>query len=244
MNLYTYCRNNPIRFIDPSGHITINSEWDWAYEVAKGNITYDKDYEIGANYGETAENILAVSRDKRANQKNAIISKSQLQSVSYEMEGYTISWADISDESVNELNSVLNKYEINTTERIAHFIGQCSIESHCGDWLTELGGDDYLRQFDYYPYYGAGYIQLTWEENYSRFAEAMGDQNIMLGPQYVADNYAWEAAGWFWSQNGINDLIDDGASVYDITQIVRGFDEDTWKMREQAYNATKKALGN
>ena len=138
MNLYTYCRNNPIRFIDPSGHITINSEWDWAYEVAKGNITYDKDYEIGANYGETAENILAVSRDKRANQKNAIISKSQLQSVSYEMEGYTISWADISDESVNELNSVLNKYEINTTERIAHFIGQCSIESHCGDWLTVL----------------------------------------------------------------------------------------------------------
>lgn len=139
---------------------------------------------------------------------------------------------------------MLNKYNINTTERIAHFIGQCSVESRCGSWLTEYGGEEYLSQKEYYPYYGAGYIQLTWEENYSRFAYAMDDKNIMIGPQYVANNYAWEAAGWFWDQNGINDLVDNGSSVYEITQVVRGSDEDTWQIREQAYNATKKALGN
>lgn len=72
----------------------------------------------------------------------------------------------------------------------------------------------------------------------------MGDENIMNGPQYVVDNYAWEAAGWFWSKNNMNEMIDSGASVYDITQVVRGYDDDTWMIREQAYNATKKALGN
>ncbi len=255
LNLYTYCHNNPIRYIDPSGHyakkkdgslMAINSEWDYICAVTDGDIecsqeTYDKAYK--RRYDD--EPLV------NANNKT-LISKKQLESVSYEMDGLTVSWAGmswddwsgISDESVEDLNRVLNKYNINTTERIAHFIGQCSIEARCGSWLTEYGGEEYLSQKDYYPYYGAGYIQLTWEENYSKFADAMGDKNIMDGPQYVADNYAWEAAGWFWSNNNLNNMVDSGATVYDITQVVRGYDNNTWQMREQAYNATKKALRN
>ncbi|MBQ8180413.1 MAG: hypothetical protein IJ010_00335 [Ruminococcus sp.] len=181
-----------------------------------------------------------------------LITKQQLSSVGYTDDGWRVSWggmdwdswSGITDQSVSELNQVLNKYEINTTERIAHFIGQCSIESRCGSWLTERGSEEYLKTMDYYPYYGAGYIQLTWDYNYRAFAQAMGDDKIMNGPQYIVDNYAWEAAGWFWDKNNINAMVDSGASVYDITQVVRGYDEDTWKLRNQAYEETKRALGN
>lgn len=177
-------------------------------------------------------------------QKNNLITKKQLQSVSYTDDGYNINWDNMTDDEIKELNNVLQKYNINTPERISQFIAQCSIESHCGDWLMELGSDEYLNNMDYYPYYGAGYIQLTWEYNYSDFAEAMGDKKILTeGPQYVAENYAWEAAGWFWDKNNLNDMVDNGASTYDITKVVRG-SYGTWEMREEAYEKTKEALNN
>ena len=65
LNLYTYCRNNPLRYVDPSGHITVNSQWDWAYYVAKGNINYEYDGGNG-DVAQRAQNILTYSRASAA----------------------------------------------------------------------------------------------------------------------------------------------------------------------------------
>ena len=52
---------------------------------------------------------------------------------------------------------------------------------------------------DGYKYRGAGYIQLTGRYNYNEFSKAMNDPLIFEeGTSYVAENYAWEASGWFW----------------------------------------------
>ena len=38
-------------------------------------------------------------------------------------------------------------------------------------YLTEYGGEKYLKSKPYYPYFGRGYVQLTWKINY----KIMGD---------------------------------------------------------------------
>lgn len=64
----------------------------------------------------------------------------------------------------------------------------------------------------------------------------MGDPLIFqLGPQYVAKNYAWSVAGWFWTKNNINDVIANGGSVRDVTKIVNG-GYNKLEERTNAYN--------
>lgn len=35
--------------------------------------------------------------------------------------------------------------------------------------VSEYGGEAYLKSKKYYPFYGRGYVQLTWEENYKKY---------------------------------------------------------------------------
>jgi len=139
--------------------------------------------------------------------------------------------------SAEECNNVLNKYDIDTPEEKAHFFAQCAYESNYGLWLTELGDKTYFSNKDYgYKYRGAGYIQLTWDYNYRDFSIAMDDDEIYnQGADYVAKNYAWRAAGWFWSMNDINNRIENGISVMDVTEIVKG-SSSTWEIRQNYYN--------
>ena len=72
--------------------------------------------------------------------------------------------------------------------------------------------------------------------NYKAFSESVGDPQIYAqGADYVASNYAWTAAGWFWSNNNINAKIANGATVRDVTRIVRG-STNSWEGRQGYYN--------
>ncbi|MCE0828748.1 hypothetical protein LVQ78_22340 [Buttiauxella sp. A2-C2_NF] len=44
-----------------------------------------------------------------------------------------------------------------------------------GDWIGHSVSDEYRRNnFRYYPYYGRGYVQITWDYNYRRYSEKLG----------------------------------------------------------------------
>ena len=133
-----------------------------------------------------------------------------------------------------DLNRCINKFGITTSARLRHFISQCSHESGCGKWTQELGGTSYCSKYDGRSdlgntqpgdgckFKGAGYIQLTGRYNYQKFANYMGDQNIMQGVSYVATKYPWTSAGYWWYNNGMNSLCDSGASVEQVTKRVNG----------------------
>lgn len=141
-------------------------------------------------------------------------------------------WKGVTDELLEDLNRTLEMYEINTPERIRHFMSQCAHESAKGRYTKELAsGDAYegrkslgnTQAGDGRKYKGGGYIQLTGRNNYQKFADAMGDPEIInQGVDYVAANYPWSSAGYWWYSNGMNKLCDSGASVETITRRVNG----------------------
>ena len=136
----------------------------------------------------------------------------------------------IHDYEIDEMNSCLEKYEITTAPRIRHFLSQTAHESGGGRYKKELAsGEAYNNRSDLGNgptdgpvYKGAGYIQLTGKYNYSRLAEYLNDPRVMEGVEYVAENLPFTSAGYWWTDNKMNELIDGGADVYQVTQRING----------------------
>lgn len=142
-------------------------------------------------------------------------------------------WRRITDTMLADLNAALTEFGITTPARIAHFMSQVGHESGLGMYTRELAsGEAYegrkslgnTQPGDGPRFKGAGYIQLTGRANYQSFANYMGDPNIMLGVDYVADRYPWSSAGYWWCSHGMNELVDSGATVEQVTLRVNGGD--------------------
>ncbi|KAK2957592.1 putative N-acetylmuramoyl-L-alanine amidase CwlA precursor [Blattamonas nauphoetae] len=140
-------------------------------------------------------------------------------------------WIDTRTARLTDLNRCLKTFDITTQNRIRHFMSQTGHESGLGKWTVELAsGQAYegrkdlgnIQPGDGPRFGGAGYLQMTGRSNYQRFANYVGDQNVMQDCHYVASKYAWKSAG-FWRYNaGMNALCDHGASVETITRRVNG----------------------
>lgn len=112
-----------------------------------------------------------------------------------------LGWYKPDAKLVFELNRVLEKYDITTTERIRHFLAQCMKETNKGMWLREGDNtgwsqeklEEFYNNASYgYKYRGAGYIHMTWESAYLSFATYMIQQeypefNIEWNPPYYTD---------------------------------------------------------
>lgn len=147
-----------------------------------------------------------------------------------------IGWKNANKQMVNELNKTLVKYHITTPNKIAYFISEVSEESGCGKHPMELGNKKYFKKYepgtktgkrlgntdvgDGYKYRGAGYLQVTGKNNYQALAKAAGDPKIMNGAEYVAKNYAWESAGYWWKSNNMNKRIDKGTNILTVSRVV------------------------
>jgi putative chitinase len=137
----------------------------------------------------------------------------------------------ITTPEIDEMNACLERYDITTPQRIRHFLSQTAHESGGGRYKKELAsgaayefrddlGNDEVG--DGPKYKGAGYIQLTGKYNYLRLSEYLDDPQVMDGVDYVAENYPFTSAGYWWDDNEMNELIDSGADVVAVTRRVNG----------------------
>lgn len=157
----------------------------------------------------------------------------------YEVKDFSISEAQvavvfgrsISAAQFKDLLSCLKQFQINTRQRVCHFLAQGAHESFGLIYTKEGDLGWYIpRNFGLpaiaasdgaYKYRGAGMGQLTMPENYRLFSEFMNDSRIYdLGCPYVAEVYPITSFGWWWHENGLNKMIDQGASVEAVSRMV------------------------
>lgn len=82
-------------------------------------------------------------------------------------------------------NKATRKYGVaKTRQRLLHFFAHVIPETGYLTLMKEGGGPTYLQSKAYYPYYGRGLIQLTWEDTYRSYGNFRGFPHTITNDIY------------------------------------------------------------
>lgn len=135
----------------------------------------------------------------------------------------------ILEQTVEYFNQYAEEFGLTTALRKSHFLAQIAHESAHFTTTKELGGQSYLRGKRYFPFYGRGLIQCTWEYNYAEFYEWCVERGLNP-PEFFRESkldvvaefpYAFFCAVWYWDKHNLNRLADDD-NVRAITKKING----------------------
>lgn len=79
--------------------------------------------------------------------------------------------------------------------------------------IKEMGGERYLKSKKYWPYFGRGYVQLTWEYNYKKASDVFGvdfvkNPDLVMQPKYALPIlFVGMEEGWFTGKD-LDDYLD------------------------------------
>jgi putative chitinase len=82
---------------------------------------------------------------------------------------------------------------------------------------------------------------MTGRANYQDFANYIHDPRVMEGVDYVAGHYPFSSAGFWWMNNGMNELCDTNPTVAQVTRRVNG-GYNGLSDREMYYDRTLKVI--
>lgn len=120
----------------------------------------------------------------------------------------------------NKYKTLLERSEINTPLRLAHFFAQIHHESGGFKYLKELGNDKYFLKYegrkdlgntqkgDGYKFKGRGYIQVTGRANYSEISKDLKIDFINNPELLEQEVNAMVSALWFWNKRKLNQFAD------------------------------------
>lgn len=101
------------------------------------------------------------------------------------------------------VRSALERQRVTSKENQAAAIGTIAIETAStfrpvreAFWLSEAWRRANLR---YYPYYGRGEIQLTWEDNYRAAGDYLGIDLVSNPDRALEPDIASEVFAWYWT---------------------------------------------
>ncbi len=121
----------------------------------------------------------------------------------------------LTPEQVDGLNRIMAEWEsrqLTDLRWLANILAQSYWES-ARTWqpILEGGGADYLRSKPYWPYIGAGLIQVTWKSNYSKFGAAK-PEDLLSWPVALRALFDGMINGMFTGhklEHYFNDSVDD-----------------------------------
>lgn len=117
------------------------------------------------------------------------------------------------------LNQTLEKYDINTPQRIRMFLAQIGHESGQLRYVVELAsGEAYEGRKDLgnvhigdgVKYKGRGLLQITGRSNYQQCAQDLGLPLLETPELLEQPTNAAMSAGWYWNKHNLNSLCDLG----------------------------------
>lgn len=97
--------------------------------------------------------------------------------------------------------------------------------------MKEFGGERYLKSKTYYPYYGRGFVQLTWRSNYEKASKRLGidlvnNPDLALEPAYAANIMVYGMKHGTFTGKKLNDYIRPGkADFMQARRIINGMDK-------------------
>ena len=144
------------------------------------------------------------------------------------------------NDACNEMGKIITseakKAGITNKYQIAYIIATAKWETNhqCVSvkeayWLSEGWRKKHLR---YYPYYGRGYAQLTWKENYAKFEKLLGiplvlEPNLALEPEIAAKIIVVGMRDGMFTGISLDDVTDNDSRVnfYKARRIINGTDK-------------------
>lgn len=100
---------------------------------------------------------------------------------------------------VSGMTAILDEWErrnLTDMRMLSYMLGTVKWETdHTMQPIVEGGGTKYLKSKKYYPWYGRGYVQLTWDYNYKKFqarvlklfkADIVGNADLAMRPDIAA----------------------------------------------------------
>lgn len=88
-------------------------------------------------------------------------------------------------------------------------------------WLSEDWRRANLR---YYPFYGRGHLQLTWEDNYRAAGQELGEDLVGNPDRALDPDVSARILAWYWATRGVRSK--DGSRWYSLPELCR---EPDWE---------------
>lgn len=138
------------------------------------------------------------------------------------------------------IKDTMDKFNIDTPLRQAHFVAQLLHETGNLKYKQESGNDAYFNKYDirYNPkkakdlgntqvgdgakFKGRGLFQLTGRANYKSFGDYIG-VDLLKNPELVANDpkIGSLVAGWFWNRSSLNKKADND-DILSVTRTING----------------------
>lgn len=144
---------------------------------------------------------------------------------------YIMPRADVRvDRYLAYINKYAEKYQVDTTLRMAHFLAQIAHESGELQYKRELAsGMKYenrkdlgnVAKGDGPRFKGRGFIQITGRNNYNLISKDLGEDFVSSPELLEQDEWAVASAFWFWNRNRLNTFADQD-DVVTITKRING----------------------
>jgi predicted chitinase len=140
-------------------------------------------------------------------------------------DGYPDRKKDTLEKFLDSLNLAMNRYEIRSCLRKAHFLAQVGHESSELKYTAEVLENGITEEKAYKGYKGRGLIQLTGEDNYLKYGTYI-KQDLLNGNKFEVEKpkLASDSAGWFWQLGrgeDLNHFADKNDALY-ITAAING----------------------